>query len=522
MVKFNVHKIKKDAELDYEKTWLETANLLKQEGRYFNLQNKRKENDLVSLIFKVRNTLLDIGFTEAIVPVIIEKGEVYLQYGPEAPVILDRIFFLAGLDRPDIGVSEKRIEEIKKIVPSFKDIEKLQGIFRKYKKGKIASDDLVERMVNELKIKEEQATRLLNEVFKELKDLQPLPLSMTLRSHTTAGWFGVLQEYQNREPLPIQLFSIGPKYRREQKLDATHLYDSQTASIVIMADEFSVEDGLEVVRQIFAKLGFEKVSFTRKTATSKYYAPQTEYEIFVKHPHMEKMLEIGDAGFYSPVPLSKYKITHPVWNFGFGLERMLMILSGENDIRKVVYPYMYQTKMFSSQEVANSIKMIDTPKSNEGKNLANLIYETAVKHANDPTPAKVTAFDGKIMNKKLIVKIVKNEEKKRLLGPAALNPIVVKDSNIIGAMPNKIPEDALKTPYSYMMGLANKAAYEIEQAAAKGEKEVVVEAKMIRSLTDVNMEIDDAIRRFLRSNKKTINVIGPMFVWVTAKIEDHN
>ena len=34
---------------------------------------------------------------------------------------------------------------------------------------------------------------------------------------------------------------------------------------------------------------------------------------------MEKMLEIGDAGFYSPVPLSKYKITHPVWNFGFGL-----------------------------------------------------------------------------------------------------------------------------------------------------------------------------------------------------------
>ena len=122
--------------------------------------------------------------------------------------------------------------------------DKLQGIFRKYKKGKIASDDLVELMVNELKIKEEQATRLLNEVFKELKDLQPIPLSMTLRSHTTAGWFGVLSEYQNREPLPIQLFSIGPKYRREQKLDATHLYDSQTASIVIMADEFSVEDGL--------------------------------------------------------------------------------------------------------------------------------------------------------------------------------------------------------------------------------------------------------------------------------------
>ena len=519
MVKFNVHKIKKDSELDYEKAWLETAKLLKQEGRYFSLQNKRKEHDLMNLIFKVRNTLLDIGFTEAIVPVMIEKGEVYQQYGPEAPVILDRIFFLAGLDRPDIGISEKKIEEIKKIVPNFTAFDKLKTIFRKYKKGKIDSDNLVEIMVNELKIKEEQATSLLNDVFKELRDLKPIPLSMTLRSHTTAGWFGVLSEYQNREPLPIQLFSIGPKFRREQKLDATHLYDSQTASIVIMADEFSVEDGLEVVRQIFAKLGFEKVSFTRKTATSKYYAPQTEFEIFVKHPRMEKMLEIGDAGFYSPVPLSKYKIAHPVWNFGFGLERMLMILSGENDIRKVVYPYMYQTKVFTSQEVANSLRLIDAPKSNEGKNLANLIYETASKHADDSTPAKVTAFEGNFMNKKLTVKVVKNEEKKRLLGPAALNPIVVKDSNIIGAMPNKVPEGAIKTRYSYMLGLANKAAYEIEQAVAKGETEVLVEAKMIRSLTDVNMETDDAVRRFLRSNKKTIEVVGPTFVWVTAKIE---
>ena len=519
MVKFNVHKIKKDSEENYEKTWLETANLLKQEGHYFTLQNKRKENDLVALIFKVRNALLDIGFTEAIVPVIIEKGEVYTQYGPEAPVILDRIFFLAGLTRPDIGISDKKLEEVKKVIPNFVETEKLKGIFRKYKKGKIDADNLVEVMVNELKIKEEQATILLNDVFKELKDLQPIPLSMTLRSHTTAGWFSVLQEYQNREPLPIQLFSIGPKYRREQKLDATHLYDSQTASIVIMADDFSVQDGLEVVKQIFMKLGFSQVSFTRKTATSKYYAPQTEYEIFVKHPRMDKMLEIGDAGFYSPVPLSKYKITHPVWNFGFGLERMLMILSGENDIRKVVYPYLYQTKLFSSQDVANSVRLIEAPKSTEGKNLANLIFETASKHANDPTPAKVTAFNGQFMNKKLLVKIVKNEEKKRLLGPAALNPIVVKDSNILGAMPDKVPADALKTPFSYMLGLANKAAYEIEQAVGKGEKEVVVEAKMIRSLTDVNMEIDDAIRRFLRSNKKTIEVIGPMFVWITAKIE---
>jgi O-phosphoseryl-tRNA synthetase len=234
---------------------------------------------------------------------------------------------------------------------------------------------------------------------------------------------------------------------------------------------------------------------------------------------MDKMLEIGDAGFYSPVPLAKYKITHPVWNFGFGLERMLMILTGEKDIRKVVYPYLYQAKVFTPQDVANSLRYIEVPKTDAGKNLAQAIYDAAVAHANDPTPAKVTAFEGPFMNKKVTVKIVKNEENKKLLGPAALNPVVIKDSNIIGAMPNKVPADALKTPFSYMQGLANKAAAEIEQAVEKGAKEVLVESKMIRSLTDVNMEIDDAIRRFLRGNKKTIEVVGPMFVWVSAKIE---
>ena len=54
---------------------------------------------------------------------------------------------------------------------------------------------------------------------------------------------------------------------------------------------------------------------------------------------------------------------------------------------------------------------------------------------------------------------------------------MVKDSNIIGAMPDKVPADSLKTPFSYMFGLANKAAADIEQAIEKGQTEVLVEAK---------------------------------------------
>ena len=519
MVKFDIRKIKEATEADYEKEWLSSASLLVQKGRKFELQNKKKENGLITLFHKVRNVLLELGFSEVIVPVIIEKSEVYLQYGPEAPVILDRIFFLAGLDRPDIGISEKRIQEIKSIVPTFTATDKLKNIFRRYKKGKIESDELVETMVKELDIKEAEATDILEKVFKELKELNPVPSNMTLRSHTTAGWFGVLKEYQKREPLPIQLFSIGPKYRREQKLDATHLYDSQTASIVVMNDEITVEDGLEIVKKILAKLGFNEATFTRKTATSKYYAPQTEYEVFVKHPSTGQMLEIGDAGFYSPVPLSKYKIAYPVWNFGFGLERMMMILTGEKDIRRVVHPYLYERKKMSSSDILKSIKVIEEPKTEQGKKIVTLIVETATKHASDPTPTKVTVFEGDFLGKKLTLKIVKNEENKKLLGPAALNPIVVVDGNIMGAMPEKIPADAIKTPHTYISGLANKVVREIEDAVQTGKNEVLLESKMVRSLTDVNMQIDEATRRSIMSEKKKIDVQGPAFVWISAKID---
>ena len=93
-----------------------------------------------------------------------------------------------------------------------------------------------------------------------------------------------------------------------------------------------------------------------------------------------------------------------------------MILSGENDIRKVVYPYLYQTKVFTLPRSRQLVEVYRRPQIEEGKNLANAIYETAAKHADDPTPAKVTAFEGNFMGKKLTVKIVKNEEKKTASG----------------------------------------------------------------------------------------------------------
>jgi len=77
----------KDDQKKYEKTWAESAKLLKVKSKYFTLVKKRKQPILFDLIIKSRNVFLEMGFTEVITPLITEERHVYLQYGSEAPVI---------------------------------------------------------------------------------------------------------------------------------------------------------------------------------------------------------------------------------------------------------------------------------------------------------------------------------------------------------------------------------------------------------------------------------------------------
>jgi O-phosphoseryl-tRNA synthetase len=526
MAKFDVAKIKVSAKKDYDAAWLETAKLIKKEGRLFSLQKKGKPNELQELIEKARQALIQLGFVEISVPTIIEKKEVFTQYGPEAPVILDRVFFLAGLERPDIGISRKKLQEIRKIVPKFDKIKELQKIFRRYKEGDIPADDLAEVIVKELGIKEEQASGLIS-LFSEFKKLEPTPTDLTLRSHTTAGWFLVLKEMFKREPLPLQLFSIGQKFRREQRLDPTHLYESWTASVVIAAEEISLEDGERITREILSKLGFAEVKFSLKAATSKYYAPQTEFEIFVKHPKTGEFIEVGDAGFYSPVALSNYGIAHPVFNLGIGLERVLMIMTGETDIRALAYPYFYKPTEFSDAELVRMIKLEREPSTDVGKQIAAAIVKTAEQHADAPSPCDFKAFEGEIKGKRVVVRVVEPESNTKLIGPAGFNTIYVYQGNIIGLPPKgwekdeflqTVRKDGVSTGIRYIDAFAALAAYEIERVAQRGDRVVKVRVRATKSPADINIIIGDAVQRYITSKKKRIDVRGPIFTTVVAEI----
>jgi O-phosphoseryl-tRNA synthetase len=525
MTGFDIKKIRSLAEKNFEQAWIEGGKLIKKEGRVFNLTPKGKSHPLYQLIERVRKSMVELGFTEVVVPMLVDKREVYAQYGNEAPVILDRVFFLAGLERPDIGIGKNKLQQIEKVVPGFKQVDKLQEIFRNYKKNKIAADDLVEVMTVELGLEEEEAGKILS-LFSELKELKPVPMDMTLRSHTTAGWFGLLKELQHREPLPLQLFTVGPKFRREQKLDESHLYESWTASVVIMAKDMTLEDGEHITKQIFSKLGLADVQFSMKKATSRYYAPGTEFEIFLKHPKTGKSLEVGNAGFYSPVALSNYDIPNPVFNLGVGLERLLMIETDESDIRALVFPHLYKTAEFSDEELAGMIRLERAPQSEEGEKMADAIVKTAEKNAKEPSPCEFKAFQGEILGKKIVVKVVEPESKTKLVGPAGFNEVKVHQGNVVGVPPKGwkddeflkvVREEGISTGMDFMHAFAALAVAEIERAAKEKKRTIMVQVKNVKAPSDINLMIDEVAQRYITANKKRIDIRGPFFTTVVAE-----
>ena len=515
---FDIEKIKREAKANYEKAWLETRDLLKLSGNLFQLQQKGQSHPIQEFISEARTKIIALGFEELILPMFVEEEDIYRQYGPEAALILDRLFYVAGLPRPDIGISNEKIEQIKAIIPAFEKVDELKSIFRDYKKGEIEADDLIEVFIEKLNIEESHASEIIDKIFPELKKLKPIPTKTTLRSHTTALWFKVLSELSKKKKLPLQYFTICPKFRREQKIDATHLYDSNTLSLVIMADEISLEDCQKIAARICEQLGFENSRSEIKKATSKYYAPQTEFEIFVEHPKTKEWIEIGDGGFYSPVSLAQYNIAFPVFNIGFGVERICMIKTEIEDIRKLVYPYFYEDISFSDEEIAKGIKYKYIPLTETGIKIRDAILEAALNNKDKDSPLEIKVWEGMFNQKKLEVHIWERDEGVKLLGPAALNKIWVHEGNILGLPPEKKIEGGIDTGKNYLEGVASEIAYNIEVLIEQGKNEYEFRVKMCYRASEVNLEVEDIILEYIHSKQNKIDIRGPVFLGFSYRI----
>ncbi len=528
-MEYNIKEIKEKAKRDFEGIWIESSKSVTMSGRamFFEEKVRGKEHPVIALNLKFREVFLKLGLDEIINPAIIEEGEVYRQYGPEAPIILDRIFYLAGLPRPDIGVSKAKIEEIKKIVPGFKKQEILEEVLRAFKKGSIEGDDFIEELVKCLEIKEEEATLIIERVFPEFKELKPIPTKLTLRSHMTAAWFNYLSKVQDR--IPVKLFSIGSRFRREQRLDPYHLYESTSASVVIMNDEITLEDGMEFTKKVMTALDFSHVEFVKKKVTSKYYTPETEYEVYSQIGGAR--IEVANIGFYSPVALANYDIRYPVFNLGFGVERLAMLTEKASDIRTLVYGQVFAKTELTDEDIAKELILEKFTATTEWKNLAQSLIETALAHKDDIGPIEILVYE----DEKMKVWIYNWDTAKPMLSFAALNEIYVYDGNIIGLPKNLgkgkftdlaklAKEKGINTHLIYLNNIVYGFVARLEEAIknriiTNGMNIIDERYKMAKRPSDINLFIPDFVMRYITDNNKKIEVGGPLFFGLTASFK---
>ena len=500
MTKLDLNRIKAEAEQGFSAAWLSTAGLLPR-NTSISLEREGRSHPMRNLIQKSREVLLKLGFDEVDNYTILPESDVLKQYGPEARVILDRVFYLAEMPRPEIGLNDKKIAQIHKISEKI-DIEELRRVLRSFKIGEIEADDLVEQLAIQLAITDPQAVDLLDTVFPEMKKLQPVPTHNTLRSHMTGTWFHTLRAVQDNILPPIALFSVGLRYRNEQREDAHHLRVHHSASVVVMDPEMSLEAGKEITLKIFQELGFHELRYDTKKATSKYYAPEQEQEVFADY--RGSWVEVADIGMYSPIALANFDIKWPVFNAGFGIERLGMLFYESDDIRRFVFP-QFSNAEFTDEEIAKSVSFISEPETTRGKRIARAIEETARKNRDAIGPCSFVAWEDDSVR----VTINEKEEGKRLIGPAGFNEICVTN----GEIHSELTPAELYTGINYIHAIAMGAAAAIENS----QNDVKYHVKVVKHLSDINLQMPLAIREYIEGKQRKIKVSGPVFIEITAQ-----
>ncbi|MFP4655308.1 MAG: O-phosphoserine--tRNA ligase [Methanohalobium sp.] len=539
-MKFDPGDYKKLEKEDFDAAWNSGKDVIKQptfNEQYPHISLKYgKPHPVYDTIDKLREAYLRMGFDEMMNPLIVDEQEVHRQFGHEALTVLDRCFYLAGLARPNVGIPEERISSIKQILGDIGDegIEKIRKILHSYKKGEIEGDDLVIEISEQLGVSDTHIVEMINQVFPEFKELVPQSTRKTLRSHMTSGWFISLSSLLEREKPPFHFFSIDRCFRREQQEDAARLMTYYSASCVIMDENVTVDYGKAVAEGLLSQFGFEKFKFKLDEKRSKYYVPDTQIEVFAYHPKLvgsntsysDGWIEIATFGIYSPVALAQYDIPYPVMNLGMGVERLAMILNLAEDVRSMTYPQLtkYSKWMMKDRDLAKMVFVDKTPQTAEGRKICKSIVELCELNGSEQSPCEFTAWEGTLEGKHVKVWVVEPEENTKLCGPAVFNEIVVYNNDILGIPNNKkwqkaFENDSARTGIRFIDSFASLAAFEIEEAVANGETETETRVRIVKVPSEINIKLDSLAQRYITGKNKNIEIRGPVFTTVRAKIE---
>lgn len=491
-----------------------------------------RPHPVFDVVSRLRESYLRLGFDEAMNPIIVEDQEVYKQFGSEALAVLDRCFYLAGLPRPDVGMSDDRISQMNQLLGrelSGNEVEAFRQILHGYKKGTVEGDDLVHDVSEALNESDALISSLLEKVFPEFRELKPVATNRTLRSHMTSGWFMTLSSLYPKSKLPVRLFSVDRCFRREQSEDASRLMTYHSASCVIMDEDVSVDDGKAIAEGLLSQFGFEKFRFQPDDKRSKYYVPDSQIEVYAYHPglvgsntkYSTGWVEVATFGVYSPTALAKYDIPCPVMNLGLGVERLAMILYNSADMRAVSYPQFQADWSLSHRQMAQMIYVDKYPTTKEGKTIARSIVDTCLEHGDTPSPCEFLSWKGELYGQEIEVSVVEPEENTKLCGPAYLNEILIYKDNVLGVPHiskwDQAFENGVVTEIKFIESFAELAAHDIEEATLRGEGSDS-RVRIVRSPGDINLKLDPALERYITSYNKKIDIRGPVFTTIKSEI----
>jgi O-phosphoseryl-tRNA synthetase len=548
-MRFDAESYRKRAKENFEKAWHEGPSV--QTPPYPNEKYPRLEyrralpHPVFETVNRLRETYLSLGFDEASNPIIVEEQDIYRQFGPEASAVLDRVFYLGGLPRPNVGISRKQLDEINDLIRSHKSPlmhhesvpgsvsprhepyrpmtveteERLRETLHAYKKSEIDGDELTFELSKVLGVDDAIVVHILDAVFPEFKALSPECGRSTLRSHMTSGWFMTLGALWDRSPLPIRLFSVDRCFRREQEEGPTRLMSYHSASCVIAGDDITNEDGKAISEALLSSFGFTDFRFTPDEKRSKYYMPDTQTEVYARHP-VHEWVEVATFGMYSPSALAEYGIEIPVMNLGLGVERLAMIQYRSDDLRQLTHPQFFPV-MLTDRQIAKGVRFREQPSSVEGRLIADAIRRTATTHASEPGPCSFVAWKGELSGYKVEVFVEEPESNTKLCGPACFNEIFVFQGSILGVPDNEkwqeVRTKGVFTGISYLDAVSSLAAARIEAKARCGLPEVV-QAKMAKLPSDINIQVREYAMRNITDNKKKIDVRGPVFLTARSAI----
>ena len=360
-------------------------------ARYPRLGYKRATaHPIFATIQKLRETYLALGFDEAENPLIVEEKDIYRQFGPEAMAVLDRVFYLGGLPRPNVGISRKQLDEINEIIQSHRSSlahestrvglpegteryqpmtketeERLRETLHSYKKSEIDGDELTFELSKVLGIDDALVVHILEAVFPEFKALTPESSRSTLRSHMTSGWFMTISSIWEKTQMPLRMFSVDRCFRREQAEGPTRLMTYHSASCIIAGDDVTIEEGKAVSEALLSAFGYSDFRFQPDEKRSKYYMPDTQTEVYARHP-VHGWVEVATFGMYSPSALAEYGVGVPVMNLGLGVERLAMIAYNSNDVRQLSYPQFFPRPV-SDREMVRAVRLREEPVLRKGR-----------------------------------------------------------------------------------------------------------------------------------------------------------